>query len=235
MHLHCELLLFMHYFHTSYIVCACACMHGNSHLCDAQVSITCIDAQCLAACILHLSIIAWSASWYFTSPNYCRPFTHNGDPSWTSFHSFELWFAPTHTHTHRNTCIPSADPLWCLIPPHFSRPLPLSNWSRSEYNYGENHPGLMWGWINGIKKIICWPSGPATVWGWEGNLKQKEEERRGALMSRRTESWWPLRALLGLSLQGLLSTRLPTTIAPYSSHLAKSFEGVQSNSEGAVK
>ena len=141
----------------------------------------------------------------------------------------------THTHTHRNTCIPAADPLWCLIPPHFSRPLPLSNWSRSEYNYGENHPGLMWGWINGIKKIICWPSGPATVWGWEGNLKQKEEERRGALMSRRTESWWPLRALLGLSLQGLLSTRLPTTIAPYSSHLAKSFEGVQSNSEGAVK
>lgn len=140
------------------------------------------------------------------------------------------------SHTQlRNTCIPSADPLWCLIPPHFSRPLLLSNWSSGEYNYGENHPGLMWGWINGIKKIICWPSGPATVWGWEGNLKQRGEEMVGALMSRLTKSPWPLRALFDLSLWGLLSPRLPTTIAPYCSHLAKSFEDVQSSSEDAVK
>lgn len=98
------------------------------------------------------------------------------------------------SHTQlRNTCIPSADPLWCLIPPHFSRPLLLSNWSSGEYNYGENHPGLMWGWINGIKKIICWPSGPATVWGWEGNLKQRGEEMVGASMSRRKahDHWEP--------------------------------------------
>lgn len=193
-----------------------------------------IDARWLAACILYWRIAAWSGSQYFSSLNYCHCFTHDGEPSWTSFHGLELGFAPSHTQL-RNTCIPSTDPLWCLIPPHFSRPLLLSNWSSGEYNYGENHPGLMWGWINGIKKIICWPSGPATVWGWEGNLKQREEEMAGALMSRLTKSPWPLRALLDLSLWGLLSTRLPTTIAPYCSHLAKSFEDIQSRSEDAVK
>lgn len=96
----------------------------------------------------------------------------------------ELWVAPylcnaTHTRTHttgkKKTCVLAADPPWRLIPPHFLRPLLLSNWGSGEYNYGENHPGLMWGRINGIKKIICWPSGPTAVWGWEGNLKPKEK------------------------------------------------------------
>lgn len=83
-------------------------------------------------------------------------------------------------HTaHKHMCLLAADPSWCLIPPHFLRPLLLSNWGGSEYNYGENHPGLMWGRINGIKKIICRPSGPSAVWGWEGNLKQREEEIGG--------------------------------------------------------
>ncbi len=82
-------------------------------------------------------------------------------------------------YTHKHMSVHATDPSWCLIPPHFLRPLLLSNWGGCEYNYGENHPGLMWGRINGIKKIICWPSGPGAVWGWEGNLKQREEEIGG--------------------------------------------------------
>lgn len=103
-------------------------------------------------------------------------------PLSTALNSGLLSHTQAHTRTHTeltNAWIPAADPVWCLISPHFSRPLLLSNWSSSEYNYSENHPGLMWGRINGIKKIICWPSGPATVWGWEGNLKQGEVGWKG--------------------------------------------------------
>lgn len=117
----------------------------------------------------------------------------------TSFRSLELWVALPHTHS-TNMCVLTTHPPWCLIPPHFSRPLLLSNCGSSEYNYGENHPGLMWGWINGIKEIIFWPSGPATVWGWEGNLKQREEERGWVLMRGLMKSLWPPRASLNLPL-----------------------------------
>lgn len=122
-----------------------------------------------------------------------------------------LLCCPTHTHTHRaySMCVLAADPSWRLIPPHFLRPLLLSNWSGSEYNYGENHPGLMWGRINGIKKIICWPSGPGAVWGWEGNLKQREEKIGGGLNERADESLWPPRGSLSVPLGDYFPQRSP--------------------------
>lgn len=184
MHLHCELLLFTYYFHTPYTVCTCACVHRNSHLCDAKILITRIDAHWL-----HVSYI-WGLSRgqaVDTSPHWTivilsPTMVNQGPPLSTALNSGLLPCTHTRTHTHRahKRLYPCC---WSVVMSHstsfLSRPLLLSNWSSSEYNYAENHPGLMWGWINGIKKIICWPSGPATVWGWEGNLKQREEERGG--------------------------------------------------------
>lgn len=121
---------------------------------------------------------AWSSEAVVFAPHWstvvCRPRLFH--PDLTTFHSLELWFVPCVCMHHAHAAHKHDDPSWRLIPPHFLRPLLLSNWGGSEYNYSENHPGLMWGRINGIKKIICWPSGPSAVWGWEGNLKQREDE-----------------------------------------------------------
>lgn len=153
-----------------------------------------------------------------TSLNYCHTFTDSEEltqPVSSDMNSgLLLTCAMPHTRAHtlqkkKKMCVLAADPPWRLIPPHFLRPLLLSNWGSGEYNYGENHPGLMWGRINGIKKIICWPSGPTAVWGWEGNLKPKEEEI-GGFNERADESLWPPRGSLGVPLGDYFLQDSPT-------------------------
>lgn len=152
---------------------------------------------------------------HFTSLNYCHRFTHSDEPNPTALHSLELCIAPLCIHTaHKHMCVLAADPSWCLIPSHFRRPLLLSNWGGSEYNYGENHPALMWGRINGIKKIICWPSGPGAVWGWEGNLKQRRRRDRGALMSGMTKASDHREARLACRWGITFCKTPPSTISP---------------------
>ena len=188
-------------------------MDGSSHIFDLNLRNTRMYCYCVQISSAQWfgpwdTLSAWAASdarstrrsarspLDLLSPLHTRQKTHN----LTTFHHFwKLCLAllcvcvcVLHAHAPTNMCVLAADPPVASHSTSFRQP--LSNWGGSEYNYGENHPGLMWGWINGIKKIICWPSGPRAAWGWEGNLKQGEGEIGGALMSvpkKASDHWEP--------------------------------------------
>lgn len=193
--------------------------HPDTHISDGWLCYCTEYFSPQAWATLHNWTTNQSSCRHCTSLNYCHTFTDSEELTQpvSSDMNFGLLLtcAMPHTRAHtlrkkkKNMCVLAADPPWCLIPPHFLRPLLLSNWGSGEYNYGENHPGLMWGRINGIKKIICWPSGPSAVWGWEGNLKPREEEIVG-FNERADESLWPPRGSLGVPLGDYFLQDSPT-------------------------
>lgn len=131
-------------------------------------------------------------------------------------HRLKFCFSPS---TRANTCVSSPlirhDASFHLV---FSEHSPLSNWSGSEYNYGENHPGLMWEGINGIKKIICWPSGLSAAWDWKGNLKQRRRRDMEGLNEGADGKPLTTERLTRWAAGRLFSAGLVFTISPNSSH-----------------